>query len=701
MLRLFKNLKAVERDYKLSGYQNDYPVPAGTNMQLEDYYPVTNSLPMCYGVSERAGLSADADEKRKIQALQLKGYMLFFEQLLKDYLVQLNNLNQLYSFDDSIKNTYFSNVLYEIHDLAELLIDHNDPPGTSDQQLKTDFANILQNLVETSGDFFKRRNFFFNHLLARFSEDLSEYEAISRWLTPVGVDERLMHDKSRLLKNGEYYKISTNRGRGYNYSSINNWDSDNVSGTERRICRLLGFHDFRRRTLSPQSVLVEALMEMDSKTKTPVQKKDKKGNPLNIVKIIDGQSNTLFTSVEVKDGCCTEALITDLLSAADTKINFKFHDELKQRSRKSAGLLGTFWFELYDGPETETAVLLGESARFEQPELRDEAFRNLQKIMKDINNNEGLHLVEHLLLRPKFDEVFDEIGDAIPISLLQVCLDECDLGVGLGEATDIPGYRKRVHRVPAEKCYDKLPWILEYLKLNTQTNLYDKSILFQETFADDTPSIPLKFRRYEAMAQRIKDLHEFGSERINYGILSNNEEQTEKIKYSFIIHGHKGIVLAQSPFVFNKKSKTQQQNNTQVTDDIELEIEALIQFFEFQLDLYCAENPCDNNEDPYSFRTTVVLPCWPKRLRDATFKNLVEKTILTETPAHIHTRIVWLGVLEMARFEKVFSQWLLEMAQTEMPGYEKVNPLVDVLNTLRPCGVCTDECSHTEANPTI
>lgn len=55
----------------------DFPVPAGENMQLEDYYPVTYSLPACYGVSERAGLPADADVKRRAQALQLKGYLLF------------------------------------------------------------------------------------------------------------------------------------------------------------------------------------------------------------------------------------------------------------------------------------------------------------------------------------------------------------------------------------------------------------------------------------------------------------------------------------------------------------------------------------------------------------------------------------------------------------------------------------------------
>jgi len=238
-----------------------------------------------------------------------------------------------------------------------------------------------------------------------------------------------------------------------------------------------------------------------------------------------------------------------------------------------------------------------------------------------------------------------------------------------------------------------MPWVLEYFRLNPATKKYDQSILFQETFPDTSlEPKPLKFRLYETLAQRVKDLYEYGSERINYVIVSNEEEQPEKIKYSFIIYGDKKKVLAQSPYVFNKKTKIQQRDGIVIPEDIEVEINDLIRYFEFELDLYCEANPCDNNEDPFSFRTTIVLPCWPKRLREATFQNLVEKTIVAETPAHIHTRVVWLGIEEMKKFEQVYYDWLKEMAQTEMPGFEFVNPLVDKLNNLKACGCCEDDC---------
>lgn len=691
MLKLFKDMKTQERKYKLEGQAIDFPVPVGEYMQLEDYFPITESLPMCYGVSERAGLPADNEIKRKTEALQLKGYLLFFEQILFGYLVQLNHLRDLFSFDSAIRHTYFSGVLEELDQLQALLIDHENLGAQQFKKIKKEFVHTLQNLLETPEVFGKRRNLFLNHLLARFSEDLSEYEQISRWLTPDQVDERLITDKANILQNGEYFRISSNRGRGYDYALADYWDTTNVSGTERRIGRLLGFSNIQRRTLAPECIVSEAVMEMDSKTKASVPKKNAKGQLLNIIKLYDpkDKSRVLLTSVEVADGCCTEQLMTEILRHAGESQYFRLREDLKQRSRKSAGLLGYFWFELWDGTDPETAVLLGVSERFDKKELRDKAFRQLLATMEMIDNNDGLHLVEHLLLRPRFDEVSDETGKTIDVLFPLICLDACDLGIGLGEGVEIPLYRKRIHRISAEKCYDQMPWVLEYFRFNPATKLFDQSFLWQAVPLDESLPVALKFRRYEYLAQRVRDLQEFGSERINYEIVSNQETDPAKLKYGFIIHGDGKTVLAQSLFLFNKKVPGQAGN---IPDDVEQEIENLMRYFEFKLDLYCEANPCDNNEDPYSLRATAILPCWPKRLRDATFRNLVEKTIQTESPAHVHTRIVWLGIQEMQRFEKVYCDWLLEMSQTEMPALEKTNPLVDVLNTLRPCGVCEDEC---------
>lgn len=126
-----------------------------------------------------------------------------------------------------------------------------------------EFAHILQNLMETPEVFGQRRNRFLNHLLARFGEDAEEYERVSHWLTPYPVNERLIRDKTNILKNGEYFRVSSNRGTGYDYAHPDFWDTRNVSSTERRVSRLLGFADATRRTLAPEAVVSEAVMEID------------------------------------------------------------------------------------------------------------------------------------------------------------------------------------------------------------------------------------------------------------------------------------------------------------------------------------------------------------------------------------------------------------------------------------------------------
>ncbi len=686
MLKLFNDLKTIERKYKLTDIPLDLPVPRGENMELDDYYPVTYSLPMTYGVSERAGLPVNADGKRKVQALQLKGYLLFFEQLLFDYLVNLNHLRDLYTMDDSPEQATYGTVLEKLQDISALIL-KEDPNEKNPDIILQQFSEFLRELVEPRDRFFQKRNTFLNHFLARFGEDVSEYESISRF---VGEEEsRLVKDKVNMLKNKEYKRISSGRAKGFNYADPEFWETGRVSGTERRISRLLGFRNIRRRNLVPDFIVTEAVMSLDKK-KQAVQKTNAKGKPVQIVKILSpDKQRVLITSVEVVEGCCTEDLIQDILTNADINKHLKVQDLFNRRARRSAGPIGEFWFELYDGPNEDTAVLLAESDHFENKDQRDEVLKELTSALRKINENEGLHLVEHILLRPRFDEIMDENNEPVSVSFPTICLQKCDLGIGLDEG-DIPLFKKKISRIPAQKCYDNMPWILEYIDQKNNSILF-QSVTLKEDFSNDF--IPLKFRRYSDLSERIEELDLYGSDPSNYVILSNQAEEQTSLKYGFSIQNEKNKILAQSLFVYNKRTKQQIADNVIIENDIEKLIGQLAIYFGTEADWYCEENPCDHNEDPFSFRTTLVLPCWPKRFRNPTFKNLIEKTIAAESPAHVQTKVLWLGMMEMKRFEQAYYNWLQEMSLTEIPSYEKVNPLVDVLNTLQACGSCKDDCN--------
>lgn len=103
----------------------DLKVPAGVYREdLADYYSIQNDFPKVYGIAE-GGLPDSASAERKAQALQLKGYLLFFDQLLANYLAQLQHIRALFSLsssgDKDKQHTYFLNTLESVPDLNKLL----------------------------------------------------------------------------------------------------------------------------------------------------------------------------------------------------------------------------------------------------------------------------------------------------------------------------------------------------------------------------------------------------------------------------------------------------------------------------------------------------------------------------------------------------------------------------------------------------
>jgi hypothetical protein len=101
---------------------------------LADYYSIQNEFPKVYGISE-GGLASDEPDKRKAQAFQLQAFLLFFDQLLANYLTQLKNIRSLFSLssstDPSQNHTYFINQLTNTPQLQNLLRFHVDSSGNN------------------------------------------------------------------------------------------------------------------------------------------------------------------------------------------------------------------------------------------------------------------------------------------------------------------------------------------------------------------------------------------------------------------------------------------------------------------------------------------------------------------------------------------------------------------------------------------
>lgn len=213
---------------------NDLPVPLGTYQPLSDYHPVQYELPLTYGVGV-FGLPPHVTEARKAQAKQLKAYLMFFEQVLVNYLAMLSNAKEYFALDDSVTNTYFSRVL-----TASDIVGLDELYATVDGNVLNDTS--LGKLAENSTEFLDRRNRFLNHLMARFAEQFTDYTLMlyAYMDSKQRADETLITDKIAFLK--AIPEMSRNRGRSFNYKDPSHvCNSKNVSGLQLRIARLLGF----------------------------------------------------------------------------------------------------------------------------------------------------------------------------------------------------------------------------------------------------------------------------------------------------------------------------------------------------------------------------------------------------------------------------------------------------------------------------
>ncbi len=225
------NIKAFREDYEL-----DLSVPKGSYYNLADHYSIQHDFPLTYGISED-GLPETASVLRKAQAHQLKGYLVFFDQLLANYLAQLAHVRELFSWEidkvDGQRHTYFTQVL--------------DFPESS--AIIGDGQQYLNSIIEDPETYRDRRNRFLDHLLGRFAESFGDYVLLNYRMDKVKYETEIIHDKAHFLH--DYPSLSRDRFRAFNYSNCKAvWDTENVSGFKKRVSRLLGIEDVRRRNLS-------------------------------------------------------------------------------------------------------------------------------------------------------------------------------------------------------------------------------------------------------------------------------------------------------------------------------------------------------------------------------------------------------------------------------------------------------------------
>lgn len=237
-LELLKQSHQKQSAIQLNPANLDLAIPQGEYRELSDYISIQHEFPTNYGIGD-LGLPASASAQRKAQAKQLQAYLMFFDQLLANYLTQLDRAKDLFSFNNQSNQTYFNQELTNIPGFQEIFTEYPQ--------------DILENKVEQQA----RKNRFFDHLIAQYCEKFTDYSLLlyESILNQNETDNREINTQARRLNNkisflNNYPKLSAERGQGFNYLDPNIVTNiENVAGFKQKICSLLDI-PYTRQTLA-------------------------------------------------------------------------------------------------------------------------------------------------------------------------------------------------------------------------------------------------------------------------------------------------------------------------------------------------------------------------------------------------------------------------------------------------------------------
>lgn len=196
---------------------------------LQEYYSIQNDFPQNYRLRE-GELTDKAPKAWQVSVRQFKTYLLFFERILINYLDQLYNFHDLLSVKQKFETSEneLERLKAKLPDLDRLQL--------IDEQKWADNATSAQGY----NNHLNRKHKILDHLLARFA---TSYTPIITEVSDADALEKTLITKMILLK--DIPIITRERGLGLSIKSqeIKIWNSDVLSGFQKRMYRLLGVNN--------------------------------------------------------------------------------------------------------------------------------------------------------------------------------------------------------------------------------------------------------------------------------------------------------------------------------------------------------------------------------------------------------------------------------------------------------------------------
>jgi uncharacterized protein len=427
----FRNELLEDRIF--SGMDMDPVLPAGKFLDTDWYTTIQNDLPETYGVGQ-SGLPGMASAERKAQAMQLKAYLLFFDQVLATYFAQLGAASDLLSYNSDLKRTYYTQAVQDIRDLDQL-IDTNDYPMEDSDLLSAGLLGSLDKIND-------RRNNLLDHLIARFAEKFSEYTFLMKELYGTAATEMVVKSKQEFLK--DYKIISRNRGGAFNYyrqDPADLWNTTNVSGAEERIARLVGFKEksFMRRNVS--SSFVEIYPFIDGTLQ--VYRWRVRNEAWDIILTSTDDYHSIHAASAELNLAMLHIIQTSEQTVQEGFPDFGDNVEVGNLLIRESPE-GQLSFDVINKEATPPNYVIARQYSYYQTmeELRD-GMLEIIRFAKYRFSEEGIFIVEHMLLRPEVHDKTAPFDQFLPVSLDEgkdcACVDPYSYRISIV----LPGYTQR------------------------------------------------------------------------------------------------------------------------------------------------------------------------------------------------------------------------------------------------------------------
>ena len=638
---------------KMLYHEKDYPSTISLK-EVQHYNSIQNALPATYGVGQLGLPNFIQGTRERIAMIkQLRGYLLFFEQILANYLTQLANVRRLFSIDKDIQNTYYSNVPEELPGIYDLIT----------SETLEEFNEKVADVTKQFDPFVERRNRFLDHLLARFGEQfstdfllkVSNYVGVGQDDEDSNQETELINAKIEFLQN--YINISKNRGKGFDYlgRSLDEW---NVSGLEKRASLLLNIKQADNESLlvafngkdgdNDSFDALEAVLDyVDIKTEEGIIRLD------------------ALDDIENNWDLDEDSLDDDLKDELDRLRNSLEENEDGENKEENNEEENNDEIEELPEDQAEEEETIDYTQRFIfRADSRNQLIENLMAA--------GILSHNYIILPTKGRDTFSIYYKGFRLPKGGVFkIREVDTRAKAHE--EIKELIKYLHKL---NKYSEGMHVVEHILLRPQAQDQHGFIL-----TDDGGSSILESYDYgeiDIQRTRSDELLLVGTYRENYKIRKN-----ENNKYIIVLLDNYDSFIAKHPHSFK--------NEDDAHDKMLDIIDYIRSFKKGDLPIYDnikfttkqRQHSTSDEGDFYSLKLSVILPKWPSRFQNPDFKDLLRNIISLNAPVYVHIDFLWLDSKDMDDFEMVYFDWLQERIalnprQPELD--EKAQKVMDLLN---------------------